>query len=132
MRRLKPPNLVLQDAFRYDDRAETSLQPAPELFMLIKILLFVIAAYIAFEVFEHLILPLVGKIFWKGKRHLTGPEGMIGKPGRVLEWHGNEGKVNIQSEIWNALSDIPLSPGDQVIVEEIKGLTLRVNRRQGR
>jgi membrane-bound ClpP family serine protease len=94
--------------------------------MLIKILLFVVAAYISFEIFEHLILPLVGKIFWKGKRHLTGPEGMIGKTGRVLEWHSDEGKVSIQSEIWNAVSDAPLSSGDLVIVEGIAGLTLKV------
>jgi membrane-bound serine protease (ClpP class) len=99
--------------------------------MLVKILLLVIAAYIAFEVFEHLVLPLAGKIFWRGKRHLTGPEGMIGKTGRVLEWHENEGKVSIQSEIWNAASDLPLSSGDQVMVEEIKGLMLKVKRRQG-
>ena len=94
--------------------------------MLIKILLYVIAAYICFEVFEHLILPLVGKIFWKGKRHLTGSEGMIGKTGRVIEWHENEGKVSIQSEIWNAVCSDPLSAGDRVIVEQITGLTLKV------
>jgi membrane-bound ClpP family serine protease len=56
---------------------------------------------------------------------------MIGKTGRVLEWHENEGKVSIQSEIWNAASDLPLSSGDQVMVEEIKGLMLKVKRRQG-
>ncbi len=94
--------------------------------MLIRILLIVVAAYIAFEIFEHLILPLVGRIFWKGNRHLTGPEGMIGKTGRVLEWHGNEGKVRVQSEIWNAVSDAPLLAGDQVTVEAIERLTLKV------
>ncbi len=94
--------------------------------MLIKIFLFVVAGYLTFEIFEHLLLPLIGKIFWKGRRHLTGPEGMIGKIGRVLEWHGDEGKVSIQSEIWNAVSDAPLSTGDQVIVEGIAGLTLKV------
>ncbi len=94
--------------------------------MFIKILLLVVAAYITFEVFEHLILPLVGKIFWKSKRHLTGSEGMIGKTGRVLAWSQNEGKVSVQSEIWNAVSEAPLSPGDLVIVEGIAGLTLKV------
>jgi membrane-bound serine protease (ClpP class) len=98
--------------------------------VLIKILIIVIAAYLAFEVFEHLILPLVGKLFRKGKSPLTGPEGMIGKTGRVLDWHDDEGKVRVQSEIWNAVSDAPLSAGDQVRVEEISGLTLKVNRRQ--
>jgi membrane-bound serine protease (ClpP class) len=95
---------------------------------LIKVFLVLLAAYLAFEIFEHLILPLAGRIFRKERRPLTGPEGMIGKSGRVLDWHEEEGKVAVQSEIWNAVSDVPLSPGDQVRVEKIAGLTLKVNR----
>jgi membrane-bound serine protease (ClpP class) len=97
--------------------------------MPIKIFLIVIAATLAYEIIEHLILPLLSRIFWKGKRHLTGSEGMIGKYGRVREWRGSSGKVEIQAEIWNAESDVSLEPRDQVVVEEIRGLTLKVRKR---
>lgn len=96
----------------------------------IKIVLILIVAYLAFELFEHLILPLITKIFHKEKKPLTGPEGMIGKAGRVLEWHEDAGKVAIQSEIWNAVSDAPFRPGDRVQVEGIAGLILKVIRPQ--
>lgn len=98
--------------------------------MLIKILIIAVAAYISFEITEHLIIPLIGKIFWKGKRPLTGPEAMIGKAGRVREWCGNGGKVDVEAEIWNAVSDLSLSPGDEVIVVGIQGLILRVDLSQ--
>jgi hypothetical protein len=71
--------------------------------MLFKIFLIVGAAYLSFEVIEHLIVPLIGRVFWKGRRLLTGPEGMIGKYGRVREWHGSGGKVDIRAELWKQI-----------------------------
>jgi len=100
--------------------------PDLEIFMLVKILVILVAAYISFEILEHLIMPLIGKIFWKGRRQFTGREGMPGKRGRVREWSGKEGKVEVQSVIWNAVSDVSLSAGDPIVVEEITGLTLKV------
>ena len=97
--------------------------------MFTKVAIILLAVYLTFEIFEHLIIPLAGRIFQKKKGLLTGAEGMIGKSGRVLDWKDDEGRVEIQSEIWNAVSDAPLSPGDHVLVEEIAGLTLRVSRR---
>ena len=94
--------------------------------MFIKILLILFAAYISFEILEHLIIPLIGRLLQKERRVYTGREGMIGRRGRVREWRGNEGKVDVRSEIWNAVSDVPLSPGDPVVVEEITGLTVKV------
>ncbi|GEM_PF-6175598 len=38
--------------------------------MLVKVLIIVITAYISWEIIEHLLLPLLGRIFWKGKRQL--------------------------------------------------------------
>jgi membrane-bound serine protease (ClpP class) len=96
--------------------------------MLVKIFLILLSAYLSFEIIEHLVVPLIGRIFWKGKRRLTGPEGMIGKSGRVREWQGNAGKVDLQAEIWNAECDVSLVPGDRVVVEGIKGLTLKVRK----
>ena len=51
---------------------------------------------------------------------------MLGRRGRVREWRGAQGKVDIQSEIWNAVGDAALSPGDPVVVVEISGLSLKV------
>ncbi len=99
-------------------------------FMLIKILVILVAAYISFEILEHLIIPLIGKAFGKKRRHYSGREGMLGKRGRVREWRENEGKVDVQSEIWNAVSDVSLSSGDPVVVEEVSGLTLKVKPEQ--
>lgn len=39
--------------------------------MQVKIFLVVVAAYISFEVIEHLLVPLIGRIYWKGKRQVT-------------------------------------------------------------
>ena len=94
--------------------------------MFIKILLILFAAYLSFEIFEHLNIPLAGKAFGKQRKLLTGREGMLGRRGRVREWRGAEGKVDVRSEIWNAVSDAALSPGDPVVVVEISGLTLKV------
>lgn len=99
--------------------------------MLGKILIIVVAAYVAFEVIEHLIIPLLGKIIWKEKRSLIGPESMIGKVGRVREWRKKAGKVEVRAEIWNAVSDYSLSSGDKVVIEEVNGLILKVRLNPG-
>jgi membrane-bound serine protease (ClpP class) len=71
----------------------------------------------------------------RGRVH-TGSEGMIGEVGRVFADlvstegapRGGEvrGKVFIQGEIWNAVSDQPLARDTPVRVLAVEGLTLRV------
>jgi len=39
--------------------------------MQVKIFLVVVAAYISFEVIEHPLVPLIGRIYWKSKRQVT-------------------------------------------------------------
>lgn len=100
--------------------------------MFVKILVILVAAYITFEVFEHLIIPLLGIILGKKRKQLTGREGMAGKRGRVREWSGGEGKVDVQAEIWNAVGDDSFLPGDPIVIEDVDGLTLKVKRDQSR
>lgn len=41
---------------------------------------------------------------------------------------GKEGKVFIEGEYWNAVSDSAISKGDKVIIEEVRGLLLKVRK----
>jgi membrane-bound serine protease (ClpP class) len=56
----------------------------------------------------------------------TGGEEMIGMPGEVVSWSGDEGRIRVHSEIWNARSEQPLNKGQRVVVASRSGLTLTV------
>ena len=56
---------------------------------------------------------------------------MLGKVGEVKQWKKNEGKVFVNGELWQAISDVPLLPGDRVVIQKVEGLTLEVNPWQG-
>ncbi len=64
------------------------------------------------------------------KKAVTGQEGMRGAQGVVKKKisGGQDGKVFVHGELWNAVSDEPLEPGDKIIVEDISGLTLKVKK----
>ena len=83
-------------------------------------------AFILFEVVEHVALPLFWLIKDRKKRSACGATGMLGKVGEVKDWHGTEGEVFVNGELWRAGSDDPLSPRDKVIIKKLKGLTLKV------
>lgn len=93
---------------------------------MIKILIILAIAYISFEIIEHVIIPLFWKILKKRRKSVSGTAGMIGEIGEVKEWNKEEGKVFVHGELWNATSEVPLSPGDKVIVLEVEGLALKV------
>lgn len=61
----------------------------------------------------------------------TGKEAMIGKVapalGRIDE---TGGKVFVEGEYWNAVSDTPVAPGQAVQIVDIRGLTLKVKPQQ--
>jgi membrane-bound serine protease (ClpP class) len=94
--------------------------------LVLKILLILVACYVAFEIVEHLVLPLVWLVMGKKKKAVTGASGLIGEVAEVKEWQGFEGKVFIHGEIWRAECDVTLKPGDKAVVENVKGLTLKV------
>jgi len=51
---------------------------------------------------------------------------MLGKVGEIKQYQQTEGQVFVNGELWRALSDVPLLPGDKVIIQAVDGLTLRV------
>ena len=57
---------------------------------------------------------------------VTGEEQMIGSRARVVDWHGQEGRVHVHGEVWRARGPAGLAPGQAVEVNAIEGLTLEV------
>jgi membrane-bound serine protease (ClpP class) len=51
---------------------------------------------------------------------------MIGSRGKVASWSDRNGRVFVQGENWQAVSDVPLAPGQRVVVRDLRGLTLMV------
>ena len=94
--------------------------------MVAEVLITVIAVVIVFEVFEHVIIPLIGMRAGRGRLPLTGPEGMIGKVVEVRRWSGREGTVLVGGELWRAASRTPLAAGDAATIVAVSNLTLRV------
>ena len=94
--------------------------------MLVKILLILVACYLAIELIEHLVLPLVWLAMGKKKKAVTGASGLIGDIAEVKEWHNSGGKVFVHGEIWGAECDALLKPGDKVVVKNVERLTLKV------
>jgi membrane-bound serine protease (ClpP class) len=71
---------------------------------------------------------LAGRAAMRARRFapVTGREGMLGQPGRVLEWAGDSGYVWAAGERWQAFADEPLAQGQHVRVVAMDGLTLKV------
>lgn len=57
---------------------------------------------------------------------VTGQKAMLGDRAEVVGLNGVQLEVRYHGEIWHAVSAQPLQPGQQVIIEDIEGLTLRV------
>lgn len=60
----------------------------------------------------------------------TGVETMLGAEGVALTDVTDRGQVKVGGEIWDAHSEQPLRAGDHVVVREIHGLKLLVEREQ--
>ena len=94
--------------------------------MLQEFIIVLVLAVIAFEMIEHIFLP----IFWfllKGrKRTEYSHNGMKGKIVVIKCWKNKTGIVLFHAERWHADSDYQLLPGEKAIVEEIFGLTLKI------
>jgi membrane-bound serine protease (ClpP class) len=79
----------------------------------------------------------VGKgVAVRRRRVRAGPEGLIGCLGVVRSWSGVAGSVMVDGALWRARrsamddSEEPdeLHPGDEVVVDHLDGLTIRVRR----
>jgi membrane-bound ClpP family serine protease len=86
----------------------------------------VIIIFIAVELIEHIIFPIVWSIFKGRKRSAYGVTGMIGKVVEIRRWNITEGQVLINGELWSAVCEIPLPVGGKAVVQGIEGLTLKL------
>jgi membrane-bound serine protease (ClpP class) len=59
---------------------------------------------------------------------VTGEQGLIGEVGVAQTALSPSGKVFVHGELWDAVSPIPVAAGDPIVVRQIDGLTLRVDR----
>lgn len=58
-----------------------------------------------------------------------GSEGMVGMTAKVVDAINKEsGRIKARGEYWNAISDEVLDIGETVIIEETKGLTMKVKK----
>jgi len=58
---------------------------------------------------------------------VTGKQGLIGEIGIAQTMLAPSGKVFVHGELWDAVSTIPVPAGEQIIVRQVDGLTLRVD-----
>jgi len=56
----------------------------------------------------------------------TGRAGMIGERGEAVTDVRPRGRVHVHSEYWNAVSDDDVASGDEVEVESVVGMLLKV------
>ena len=62
---------------------------------------------------------------------VTGPEGLVGSIGTAnTDINTEGGMVSLHGEIWSALSEVPITKGEKVIVESVSGLIVRVKKYQ--
>lgn len=62
------------------------------------------------------------------QKPVTGAEGLVGLEGRAKTDIHNEGMVFVHGEIWKAWSDGPIKAGENVIVEKVEHLRVKVRR----
>ncbi len=60
------------------------------------------------------------------RQPMTGSEGMVGSIGVAKTALAPQGQLAIHGELWEAVSEHPLQPGDQAEVMRMEGLTLHV------
>ena len=78
--------------------------------MVAEVIIIVIAVVIVFEVFEHVIILLIGLRAGRGRRPLTGAEGMVGKVVEVRRWSGREGTVSVAASSGEPRAALPWRP----------------------
>jgi len=64
------------------------------------------------------------------RKPTTGDKGMIGLEGTATTNIEKTGKVFIRGEYWNAYSDEKIEKGSEVVVVDVKGLKLKVKRKE--
>lgn len=96
-----------------------------------EIIIALFVGIIVFEIMEHIVFPFIWVVLQKRKNPVHDLSGLVGEVGEVIQWRDGKGRIFINGETWNARSDIPLSPGDQAIIERVEGLLLTVKKVPG-
>ncbi len=91
-----------------------------------KVIIAIVIGIVVFEVIEHIIFPVYWSIAHRKKRSPIGASGMLGQIGIVKQWQGDEGQVLVSGELWAAVCDAPITAGDRVVIQEMRGLVLKV------
>ena len=86
--------------------------------------------FIAWELIEHLLLPLFWVVRGRRRASVCGPAGMVGKIAYVTRWTDGQGLVRVDGELWRAASSIAFSAGDAVVIRQVEGLNLIVAPRK--
>ncbi|MFZ0483188.1 MAG: NfeD family protein [Desulfobacterales bacterium] len=90
------------------------------------VIITLVIAFIAFELIEHVVLPLIWFIKDRNKKSNYGVAGMIGKVVEIKRWNKTEGQVLVNGELWSAVCDVPLTVGGKAEIIDITGLTLKL------
>ena len=90
------------------------------------IIITLVIGFVLFELIEHVVFPFFWFIKERKRKSVCGVPGMLGKVGEIKQWRNNEGRVFVHGELWQAVSDAPLLPGDRVVIQNMKGLILEV------
>jgi len=85
-----------------------------------------VIGFVLFELIEHVVFPLFWFIKDRNRKSVCGKTGRFGKVGEVKQWQETEGQVFVNGELWRAVSDVPLLTGDNAVIQNVDGLTLRV------
>lgn len=62
------------------------------------------------------------------RKPVTGVEGLIGEEGTAVGDLSPRGKVFVRGEYWDAVADGSVAAGEQVLVTEVRGMTLIVKK----
>ncbi len=94
------------------------------------LLIILALGFVGYELFEHVVIPLLWPLIHGKGKTSYGPERILGETGEVKEWQGREGYVFVDGELWKAVSEVPLTIGNKVLIQKRTGLTLTVVLRE--
>lgn len=80
--------------------------------------------------YQYALMPIFTRIHQQTA--VSQDETLIGARGRVIKALNPTGTINVRGEMWTAVSDRPLQPGDEVIVVEREGLQVTVEGVKGK
>lgn len=89
-----------------------------------------LATAIATGVAFGLITTFLIRIAWRARQNkvMIGPEALVGAVGVAQQELAPQGQILVHGELWVAVAEMPVSPGESVRVRGVEGLKLLVER----